>query len=517
MEWNPFTSQMESPDHPDAPTTPIARHTVLLAATRARTYLPLIALKAKRPASLLLLAGVLLSTGASISSAQTESSPPIQVETREVVVPVFVFDQTNEGFYRDIPGLTAKNFHIFEDGQEQKIQNVTAERYQAWGVRDNVSFHMENSCTPRGLWIGPDIPQFPFLRLRTTYRSPAFIYLVSYVPPPAAEGSCHRVRVKVDHRPKPIVHVFREEYCTTRNSLSDLLFGTKLGTQMESDANSTQEGKIPVTVRASSLIGTAEKNVVHLSLEFPWRSLKRSWIDDDQLYTTIGVLGLVYNKSGTLLARFSDSPCGWGSSRSWNLCDRCDRDKSFDEYVGIPNGYEGQVDLPPGDYDLKIVVTDGEKFGRAEVPLKVDKYDPGSLTISGIVLCKRYHEVLARAKQYSPLVSKNLEYTAAGDTRFEKQEPVLAYFQVREPSLGKAAEADVQFEIKVTDVSTGEVKIDTGKRSAGSWIQPGNPVISIVEGIIIDKLASGSYRLEVQASDSAGNKTEWRAASFTIE
>ena len=268
-ERNLFASQMESPDHADTPTEPIARHTALLDETRARINLPLIAARTKKLASPLLLGGVVLSTAAAISLAQTGGSPPIQVETREVVVPVFVFNQTNEGFYRDIPGLTANNFHIFEDGQEQKIQNVTTERYEAWDVRDNVSFHDEFSYTPRGLWIGLDIPQFPFLSIRITGQSSWLIYLVSYVPPPAAEGSCHRVRVKVDHRPKPIVHVFSEEYCTTGNSLSDLLFGTKLGTQMESAANSTQEGKIPVTIQASSLFGTAERNVVYLSLEFP--------------------------------------------------------------------------------------------------------------------------------------------------------------------------------------------------------------------------------------------------------
>ena len=471
--------------------------------------------RTKASAFLVLLAGALLSTSAAISLAQTGSSPPIQVETREVVVPVFVYNKTGVGLDSEILGLTAKNFHVFEDGQEQKVENVSVERLKWWTIHDNFSDHVEYSCTPRGIWVGPDIPQFPFFTFRVTQQSGLHVYLVSYTPPPSREGSCHRIKVKVDHRPKPSVYA-RDDYCSMKYSVSDSLYGTKIGSQMEGYADSAEDGRIPIFVQMSSLFGTTDTNLIHIAVEFPWRELNHIW-SGDNLYTTIGVQGLVYNKSGTLLARFSDAPCYFAGSKPWDWCESCARDKSWVEFHDIPNGYEGQIALSPGDYDLKIVVTDGKKFGRAEVPLKVDKYDPGSLTISGIVLCKRYHEVLARAKQYFPLVSKNLEYTAAGDTRFEKQEPVLAYFQVREPSLGKAAEADVQFEIKVTDEKTGEVEVDTGKRSAESWVQPWNPVISIVEGIIIDKLASGSYRLEVQAIDSAGQKTEWRATSFTVE
>jgi hypothetical protein len=463
----------------------------------------------------LALSGTALCAAASISSAQTDSSPPIRVETREVLIPVFVFNQTNTGQDREVLGLTTKDFHVFEDGREQKIQSVTAERLPDWLVNDKVSVHSETSCTPRSLWVGPDIPQLPSFTIRFTQQSSDHIYLVSYVPPPSPEGSCHHVKVKVDHRPKPTVYA-RDEYCSGRSSIYDALSGTKLGARMEGYANAAQNGKIPVSVQVGALFGTSDVNLVQIAAEFPWRSLKRIWIDD-MLYTTIGVLGLVYDKNGTVLARFSDAPCYYVGSKPWNFCDHCGRDRAFIEYAGIPESYVAQIDLPPGDYDVKVTVTDGANFGRAEAPLKVDRYNLDSLAASGVVLCKRYHEALARPKQYHRLVSKNLEYTPAADTTFKSQEPVLAYFQVFEPLLKKTGAANVQFEIRVTDVKTGELKIDTGQRSAESWIEPGNPVISIAEGIIIDKLDSGNYRLEVRASDSAGTKTDWRAAFFTVE
>jgi hypothetical protein len=42
-------------------------------------------------------------------------------------------------------------------------------------------------------------------------------------------------------------------------------------------------------------------------------------------------------------------------------------------------------------------------------------------------------------------------------------------------------------------------------------------VIPVGRGIDISKLPNGSYRLDVQASDSTGKNTAWRTASFTVE
>ncbi len=69
----------------------------------------------------------------------------------------------------------------------------------------------------------------------------------------------------------------------------------------------------------------------------------------------------------------------------------------------------------------------------------------------------------------------------------------------------------------LTDVKTGAVKTHTGVQSAERWMQVGNPVVTIGREITIDKLAPGFYRLEVQASDSAGNSTAWRTATFSVE
>jgi hypothetical protein len=491
--------------------------------------------RTKASAFFALVAGALLGTGASVSLAQSEGPSAIRIESHEVVVPVFVVDKSdvraNEtlgslgGFSyqewdKEITGLSAKDFHVFEDGVEQQIQNVAVELPRVWEVRDNVSHHLESSCTPRGIWANPDLS--PQMHLGSTLWL-VHVYLVSYVPPPSSlEGSCHRIKVRVDRRHATVYS--RDEYCETKNELYDQVDGTKLGKQMEDEAESAKGGRFPVSVQVGSFFGNTDANRVDVAVEFPSNALGRVW-NDVKLEATIAVLGLVYQKDKGLVARFSDIACHpsiFGDAYRGPIPVPRSIRKEY-EYQVIPSGYETQIDLPFGEYDLKLVVTDGEKFGRVKVPLSVDRFDRENLAISGVVLCKRYRmvperpEEEARAPQYVPLLSSGLEFTPAGDTRFEKSERLLGYFEIREPLLGGTGAVKLQFHMRVMNANTGEVKVDTGLRPVPSGNRPGNLIIPVAEEIAIDKLPPGAYRLEVQASDSAGKSTGWRAASFTVE
>ncbi|MGB9254920.1 MAG: hypothetical protein WCC25_08815, partial [Candidatus Korobacteraceae bacterium] len=59
--------------------------------------------------------------------------------------------------------------------------------------------------------------------------------------------------------------------------------------------------------------------------------------------------------------------------------------------------------------------------------------------------------------------------------------------------------------------------MNTGPVSTADWFVPGNPVIPIGLKVATEKLHKGSYRLEIQATDSVGRQTEWRQANFTIQ
>ena len=464
----------------------------------------------------ILLGSTLVGASAVASFAQSEGTPDIRVEAREVVVPVFVAVRPFNGEDYEVLGLTTKQFHVFEDGKEQEIVKVTVEQFLAWFVIDNLSpalLHEEISWSPRGIWLGPDIP-LSIVHLRYTQQSPLHLYFISYVPPPSPEGSCHQVKVQVDYRPKATAH-FRDQYCNIKQSLFDFLSGTKLGVKMERYADSAKDGNIPVSLQVVALFGEAGSSRVQIATSFPWKALKRGW-NGHTVRADIGVMGLVYDKRGTLVTRFSDNSLYF--RQEWSICgNHCDSELA-QKYESIPNGYLTQVPLPAGDYDLKLVVSDDVGFGRVQVPFTVKRYDLSHLEISGIVLCKRFHDVLAEPAQYRRLVSNGVEFVPAGDTVFRKGDRMFGYVEVSEPSAGvTSAPSKVQFQMRIADSKTGELKVDTGLRSAESSVQPGRPFIAVAQEIAFDKLPAGAYRLEVQASDSAGNHTAWRAASFTVE
>jgi hypothetical protein len=198
---------------------------------------------------------------------------------------------------------------------------------------------------------------------------------------------------------------------------------------------------------------------------------------------------------------------------------------SSSDVAWIPTRYETQLDLPPGNYNLEVVLSDEEKFGRAEAPLIIDTYEGKQLALSSVALCKRLRSAAVAAKeaaqanfapQYVPLVSKDIWFTPAGDTRFEKGEPLFAYFEVYEPLLSQNP-ATVKLHLRILDASTGKLKEDFAPVDAAPYKHTGSAVLRIARKVPIDQLPKGTYRLEVQVTDSDGRSTGWRAANFAVE
>lgn len=271
----------------------------------------------KKACFLLVVTALLLGILATRISAQTDSSATIKVESPEVVLPIKVVRETNTTedvvgpngepsfgpflHAQEVTGLSAKSLHVFDDGVEMKIKHFSLEKVNGWEVRDNVDRHLDYSCTPRGIWVGPD------LRNKGTLSDTrVHTYLVTYVPPPSPAGSCHRISIQVD-RKHSIVYA-PNQYCNTKDPLSDPLKGTDIGNKLLAYASSSRAGEIPLSLEVSAFAGFSDTARVSLSAEMPADSLKRYW-DGIHLVTSIAILGLVFDKSGRLVARFSDPAC----------------------------------------------------------------------------------------------------------------------------------------------------------------------------------------------------------------
>jgi hypothetical protein len=495
--------------------------------------LPTVMSKRNRKIPALFAAMMTLCTLAGASPAQE----PIRVQTNQVLVPVVVVDKerlhrlwNDQSLYDAVlPGevdaiasgplvrdLTAADFQVFDNGKEQPIQNVTQEPSLYWDVRDNRGHHTEYIGPGGGKWSTMEWP--PGLIGDIDWPQH---YIIAYTLPESPEGSCHQIKISVN-RPNVLL-ANRSEYCNSKRAASDPANGTKLGEQMESDLGSPKNNKVDISLIAVALYGDSDAARVHIALDWPLKSLKAE-------SKTKGVLGMVLNRDGRLVTRFSDLADREGIS------DRRYADwpawlRHFPKINVVESRYETQVKLPPGEYDLRVVLGDGKKFGQAEMPLTVDSIDRKELAISAVSLCKQINDVSAYGHasilpgawtvrlsgNYVPLMSNDTEFKPTGNTRFKKGETLYTYFEVYEPLLAAESQATIQIQMRIVDVKTGEVKSDSKPIDATRYVRAGNPVIPIGRGIDISKLPKGLYRLDLQATDSAGRSTAWRTANFTIE
>jgi hypothetical protein len=444
---------------------------------------------------LLLLGTAMLCARTAFALPQAGSAPPIRVESGEVLVPTTVASLQD---YASVSGLTAADFRLFEDGKEQKIQQVTVERLYFPDFVDNFGVReTEVAWTPGQKWA---------VLFR---KAPAYtwwlgthpdVYLIAYVPPDSAEGSCHEIRLKVNH--KDVVVYTRGQYCNTPHPASDPLAGTSLSKQMEDFAASDKVGQIPLALQAGFLYTNAKAARVYITTDFSSGAKEYR------------ILAMAYRRDGTLALRSSDTEeKGEGDSPILNM---------------FWNHYEAQMELPPGDYDLRAVLSADRKLGKAEMPLTVDSYDGQQLGISSIFVCKQFHDHrqtmvvpdLSRPSTLSdfvPLVSKGREFTPTGDTNFRKKDIFFVYYEVYEPLLASAPATTVQTRLRIINTSTGQVGADTGWQSAEAWMEPDSSVIRLTPEVGLKKMNKGSYRIEIQASDSAGRRTDTRTATFSIE
>ena len=473
----------------------------------------------------------------------------------------------------EVQGLTAKDFRLLEDGAEQKIESFEAAAWRTV-VRDNLGWHIQASDTPKGIWSLNELSRLKKVPFVTTEY-----HILGYVPRDEKEG-CHHIRVEVNHA--NLLVFARDEYCTGQ-SPSDPLLGTHRGKELERMLASDKPGKIRLSLQAASFHFGGNRYRVDICLRFPWNDLYRKWDPSSwTLYARIGVMGVIRRADGSAAARFSDLlyPSYWptfdqGGAKyiEWekgaaNLSNAVPRlvtpstggktavsdsgagngtlALSFPKVANeiapdeaaiqtaldssdpfwLPTRYETQVDLPPGNYNLEVVLNDEWNFGRAEMQLTIEGYDGKQLELSSVALCKSLRSAAVAAKeaeqanfapQYIPLVSKDISYTPVGDTSFAKGEPLFAYFEVYEPQLIENPASPVSVHLRILDSSTGAVKEDFAPFNAVPYQQPGSSVLRVGRKVPIDQLPKGNYRLEVQATTLAGKSTVWRAANFTVE
>jgi len=337
-------------------------------------------------------------------------------------------------------------------------------------------------------------------------------YTLGYTPPESLEGSCHTLRVKVDRSGANVR--FRTGYCNSRPQ--DLLSGNPVEKTLESRAAGAQAGNVAATMQAPFFYTSSNVARVNVAMEINAGNVKFEKVKN-KLHAAIDVLGIAYLPDGSIGARFSDTV----------KLDFDDK-KEIDQLKESPLHYENQFDIASGKYNLTVVFSSGgEGFGKLQVPLVVEPYEPKDFNLSGLALSKQARRTAdlgalldaSLLDDRTMLIVNNIQIVPTGSNRFKKSEQALLYFEIYEPLLvtpDPQNQTAVAIQMRIVDKKSGEQKVDTGLMRIDLPKEPGNPVIPLGEKMPVNTLTPGSYTLELLAADTAGKDFK-RTVDFEIE
>ena len=340
-------------------------------------------------------------------------------------------------------------------------------------------------------------------------------YLIGYTPPDTPEGSCHLLKVKVEHGGYTVRA--RSGYSNVKQV--DLLAGKPAERDLETRAAAGAPGTIrSAAMQAPFFYLSPNAARLDLALEIPSDSIQFTKVKGHQ-HADVNILGIAYGPNGAVGARFSDTV----------KLDFADK-KELEAFLQKPFlHYDNQFDLAAGSYDLKVLFSSGgEEFGKLEKdPLTIDPYDGKALFLSGIALSTDFRKVseadsdmdAALLDGRAPLVAQGVQITPGGSNHFKKSDNAVCYMEVYEPLLrsteasAQAAEGSgaakpaapatgVTVQVRVLDAKTGDLKADSGALDVTKFAKPGDSIIPLAFHLKIDELVAGSYIAEIRAADT---------------
>jgi hypothetical protein len=339
-------------------------------------------------------------------------------------------------------------------------------------------------------------------------REQSDFYILGYVPPETPEGSCHTLKVKLNRGGMNVRS--RSGYCNARTV--NPLDGKPLEKQLELHAAGTNMGSIHGALQAPYFYTSPDVARVNLAMEIPPDSLNFNK-EKGKYHANVNVLGIAYKPDGSVGAKFNDTV---------NL----DLEKDeWKEFTKTPYRYQNQFDAAPGAYKLTVVLSGGgDTFGKFESPLQIDAYDGKKFTLGGVALTNspvRISDIpsgldSALLEDRTPLVLKGMQIVPSASNRFKRTDKVILYTEIYEPGLTSATPPRVGFAYHIYERASNKDVFFSGLAPADDFVQKGNPVIAGGMFVQVKDLKPGSYRLVVQAVDSAKNQAPNRTVDFDI-
>ena len=333
-------------------------------------------------------------------------------------------------------------------------------------------------------------------------------YLIGYVPPDSSQGTCHSLKVKMDR--SGVTLRSRTGYCNAKPK--DLLVGKPIEKDLEAHANQAVPSSAGGSLEAPFVYTSPNKASVNVAVEVPASIIAFSK-DKGKYHADINVLGIAYRPDGSVGARFSDEV-------------QLDLEKDdWKKFLEKPMLYGNQFQITSGQYQLSVVLSGGgQNFGTFQTPLVIEPYDGKTFTMSAITLSDDVKPVAGLGgaleadllSDRTPLIFKDLEVVPSGSNHFKRSETVALYAQVYDPGLESQNRQSVRLGYSIVQLKTGQ-SVLSGGADLTPFIIKGNPVLPVGLRLPVDRLEPGSYRLDIEASNDAGEQTKIRSVKFDTE
>jgi hypothetical protein len=247
---------------------------------------------------------------------------------------------------------------------------------------------------------------------------------------------------------------------------------------------------------------------VYVELEVPPGAIHFAR-DKGKFRSVLNVVGIASLPDGTVKGRFSDAV---------NL--EFEDKKDADAFSAKPFHYEKQFKMAPGKYDFKLVFSSSaNQFGRSDMPLTIEPWDPAQFGLSSLVLSRRVrpaNEAMAgldvdAPEDSVPLKVDGVQIIPTGSNRFSKSEKCYVYAEMYEPALVlpgvKAADVPViGVRMELLDPKTGKVKTDLGLTRLPPPPLTGSSAVPIGLTLPVSQIETGVYALRLTAVDAKGNE-----------
>jgi len=332
-------------------------------------------------------------------------------------------------------------------------------------------------------------------------------YTLVYQPGLSAEGSCHPLKITVN-RPGAAARG-RNLYCNVPQVAVAAVKPRE--NDLDSLAASPDAGNVAGSISVPFFYQANGVARVYLALEIPSPGLDASELNGG-VHAEMNVLGLAYIPGGDVVARFTRKAKFDFDTRA-----------QFDDFLRHPLHYECQFEVPPGNYQFKLVFrTAKDHFGVVETPLEIDPFNAAQLSVSAIALSRDVRPISQEDIEDATDQGKNLllfrgnRIAVSGSDVLPKTGAPEAYFEIYQPLSSAAGPVQLAMHLRVLDEKTGSPTWDSGDVALSGLAQPVSRVIPVALKLPVASLPRGTYRAELTVKNSAGAQAA-RSVPFRVE